>query len=180
VLREPVFARGVERFATSWPSGASAADRARPPLEEAPACSTPATRRDRLVPLVAPTTPDPTPGARSARAPAASSTPSPVTGTTGERTNPAPPSGEPGARGRHRRFRARCSRGAKAHTAVPVALGFGITTPEQAAARRRRGSGRGDSSARASCAPAEADADGADPAAAVREAVAALAAGLAR
>ena len=71
-----------------------------------------------LVPLVAPTTPDERLSAIGARARGFVYTVS-VLGTTGERAAMAD------------RFADVVGR-AKAHTAVPVALGFGISTPEQA------------------------------------------------
>jgi tryptophan synthase alpha chain len=71
-----------------------------------------------LVPLVAPTTPDERLGAIGAQARGFVYTVS-VVGTTGERTALA------------ERFAEVVGR-AKAHTEVPVALGFGISTPEQA------------------------------------------------
>jgi tryptophan synthase alpha chain len=71
-----------------------------------------------LVPLVAPTTPEERLTAIGARARGFVYTVS-VTGTTGERTALAD------------RFAEVVGR-AKAHTEVPVALGFGISTPEQA------------------------------------------------
>ena len=70
---------------------------------------------------------------------------------------------------------------AHAHTDVPVALGFGISTPEQAAAAAADAGADGVIvGSRLVRAAAEADAAGEDPAAAVGEAVAGLAAGLAR
>jgi tryptophan synthase alpha chain len=86
-----------------------------------------------------------------------------VTGTTGERA-----SGEDA-------FRTILDR-VHAHTSVPVALGFGIATPEQAAAAARAGADGVIVGSRLVRAAAEAD----DPAAAAGEVVAALAAGLIR
>jgi tryptophan synthase alpha chain len=176
----PVFARGVERFANELAArGISGLIVPDLPLEEAPAVLDACDAAGiALVPLVAPTTPDDRLAAIGERARGFVYTVS-VTGTTGERTNPAPPSGEPGAAGATGGPREMLAR-AKAHTAVPVALGFGISTPEQAAAAADAGADGVIVGSRLVRAAAEADADGADPAAAVREAVAALAAGLAR
>jgi tryptophan synthase alpha chain len=91
------------------------------PLEEAPAVLAACDARGvALVPLVAPTTPDERLAAIGERARGFLYTVS-VAGTTGERSS---------AQDAH----AALLRRAKAHTAVPVALGFGIGTPEQAAA----------------------------------------------
>ena len=86
-----------------------------------------------------------------------------VTGTTGERT-----SGED-------EYRAILAR-VQEHATVPVALGFGISTPEQAAAAARAGADGVIVGTRLVRAAAEAD----DPAAAVGELVAGLHAGLIR
>jgi tryptophan synthase alpha chain len=115
-----------------------------------------------LVPLVAPTTPDERLAAIGARARGFVYTVS-VTGTTGERVALA------------ERFEAVVAR-AKAHTDVPVALGFGISTPEQAAHAAAAGADGVIVGSRLVRAAAE----GGDPAAAVGEAVAGLAAGLGR
>jgi tryptophan synthase alpha chain len=115
-----------------------------------------------LVPLVAPTTPDDRLAAIGARARGFLYTVS-VTGTTGERTAMA---------GRFETIVARSS----AHTSVPVALGFGISTPEQAAQAAAAGADGVIVGSRLVRAAAE----GADPARAVGEAVAELAAGLSR
>ena len=69
---------------------------------------------------------------------------------------------------------------AKAHSPVPVAVGFGISTPEQAAARGRRGRRRRDRRLATGPRRGEAAEAGADPAAAVGELVAALAKALQR
>ncbi len=123
----PILARGVERFAdqlvAASVSGVIVPDL---PFEEASelraAC---AARGLALVPLVAPTTPED----RLERIGAAASgfvyTVS-VTGTTGERT------------GTDSGLSAVLARAA-AHTTVPVAVGFGISTPEQAAAAAAAG-----------------------------------------
>jgi tryptophan synthase alpha chain len=116
-----VLARGPERFAAELrDAGASGLIVPDLPLEEAPsvldACDGAGIA---LVPLVAPTTPD----ARLRRIGALARGfvySVSLTGTTGERAALADTFGEVVAR-------------AKAHTAVPVALGFGISTPEHAA-----------------------------------------------
>jgi tryptophan synthase alpha chain len=117
-----IYVRGPERFATAL-AGAGASGLIVPdlPLEEAPeileAC-------DRvglaLVPLVAPTTPQERLARIGARARGFLYTVS-VTGTTGERT---------GLNGGLDRVIAR----AAASTQVPIAVGFGIGSPEQAVA----------------------------------------------
>jgi tryptophan synthase alpha chain len=115
-----------------------------------------------LVPLVAPTTPDDRLETIGARARGFLYTVS-VTGTTGERAAMA------------ERFADVVARAA-AHTSVPVALGFGISTPEQAAEAARAGADGVIVGSRLVRAAAEAR----EPAAAVGEAVAGLAAGLSR
>jgi tryptophan synthase alpha chain len=91
------------------------------PMEEAPALlATCDAQGVALVPLVAPTTPPDRLAAISARARGFVYTVS-VAGTTGERDGVPPSLGEVVA-------------GVKAHTDLPVAVGFGIGTPEQAAA----------------------------------------------
>ena len=115
-----VMARGVERFADELEkanvSGLIIPDL---PLEEAPpvleACDAAGIA---LVPLVAPTTPEDRLARIGAQARGFVYTVS-VTGTTGERAGLD--AGDLLAR-------------VKAHFEVPVALGFGISTPEQAAA----------------------------------------------
>jgi tryptophan synthase alpha chain len=116
-----VFARGAEAFAGALAdAGASGLIVPDLPLEEAPsvleACDAAGIA---LVPLVAPTSPDERLAAIGARARGFLYTVS-VTGTTGERA--APEDAFAGVVAR-----------AKAATDVPVALGFGIATPEQAA-----------------------------------------------
>ncbi len=115
-----------------------------------------------LVPLVAPTTTDERLEIIGARAQGFVYTVS-VTGTTGER----------GAR--EGDFRALLDR-VRARTSVPVALGFGIATPGQAAAAAEAGADGVIVGSRLVRAAAEAD----DPVAAVGDLVAALAAGLIR
>ncbi len=115
-----------------------------------------------LVPLVAPTTTDERLEMIGARAQGFLYAVS-VTGTTGER----------GARDAE--IRALLDR-VRARTSVPVALGFGIATPEQAAAAAAAGADGVIVGSRLVRAAAEAG----DPAAAVGDLVAALAAGLIR
>ena len=115
----PVLARGVERFAGELGergiSGLIVPDL---PLEEAPAALTACDAAGvALVPLAAPTTPEDRLAAIGSRARGFLYAVS-VTGTTGERT------GIDGAGGLLARVRP--------HASVPVALGFGISTPEQA------------------------------------------------
>ena len=115
-----VLARTPEGFADSLvEAGVSGLIVPDLPLEEAPAVLGACDARGiALVPLVAPTTPDDRLGLIGERARGFLYTVS-VAGTTGERTE--------GPRTRDVLARA------KAHTEVPVALGFGIGTPEQAA-----------------------------------------------
>ena len=120
-----VLARGVERFADELGkaqiSGLIVPDL---PLEEAPAVLAACDAAGiALVPLVAPTTPEERLARIGAQARGFVYTVS-VTGTTGERE--AIDAGDLLAR-------------VKAHTEVPVALGFGISTPQQAAAAAAAG-----------------------------------------
>ncbi|MBA3328650.1 MAG: tryptophan synthase subunit alpha, partial [Solirubrobacterales bacterium] len=159
-----ILARGPGAFAAAArEAGASGLIVPDLPLEEAPeilaACDE---RGIALVPLVAPTTPDKRFAAIGARARGFLYTVS-LTGTTGERA------------GGQEAFRALVER-ARSHTRVPVALGFGISTPEQAAGAAAAGADGVIVGSRLVRAAAEAD----DPAAAVGEVVAALAAGLIR
>jgi len=117
-----VLARGVEHFLEAL-AAASVAGLIVPdlPFEEAEAtASSAAAAGVALVPLVAPTTPDERLARIGARARGFLYVVS-VTGTTGERA------GRPAAL-------APLLARAHAHTGVPVALGFGISTPEQASA----------------------------------------------
>jgi len=116
-----VLARGPERFAAALrDAGASGLIVPDLPLEEAPAVLEACDDAGiALVPLVAPTTPDERLARIGARARGFLYTVS-VTGTTGERAALS------------ETFAAVVGR-AKAHTGVPVALGFGISTPEHAA-----------------------------------------------
>src|SRR5918911_4021535 len=122
----PLLARGVERFADGLASrGISGLIVPDLPLEEAPAVLDACDRAGiALVPLVAPTTPDARLAAIGARARGFVYTVS-VTGTTGERAEA----------GDAAKILARV----RAHADVPVALGFGISTPEQAAAAAAAG-----------------------------------------
>jgi tryptophan synthase alpha chain len=119
-----------------------------------------------LVPLVAPTTPDDRLAAigRSARGFVYTVS---VVGTTGERT--AVGDGLPELLGR-----------VKAHSPVPVALGFGISTGAQAAAAADAGADGVIVGSRLVRAVAEAHDAGRDPAAEAAELVAELAAALVR
>jgi tryptophan synthase alpha chain len=122
-----VLVRGLERFADMLVSvGASGLIVPDLPLEEAPATLAALDARGlALVPLVAPTTPDERLAQIGARARGFLYTVS-VTGTTGERAANDGGLADVVAR-------------ARANTAVPVAVGFGISTPEQAAAAAEAG-----------------------------------------
>jgi tryptophan synthase alpha chain len=157
-----VLARGVGRLAADMAerglAGLIVPDL---PLEEAgPVLAACDAAGVALVPLVAPTTPDARLGAIGARARGFLYTVS-VTGTTGERAALAERFGEVVGR-------------AKAHTEVPVALGFGISTPEQA----RQAAQAGADGVIVGSRLVRAAAEGGDPAAAVGEVVAQLAGGL--
>jgi tryptophan synthase alpha chain len=122
-----IFARGLERFADALlDAGASGLIVPDLPLEESTdalaACDA---RGLALVPLVAPTTPDDRLARIGARARGFLYTVS-LTGTTGERA--AVTDGLARVVGR-----------AAAHSDVPVAVGFGISTAEQAAAAAAAG-----------------------------------------
>jgi tryptophan synthase alpha chain len=154
-----VLARTAEGFAEASDSaGASGLIVPDLPLEEAPsvlaACDA---HGIALVPLVAPTTPEDRLAAIGARARGFVYTVS-VAGTTGERQ-----SAEGGYGSILRRT--------KAGTDVPVALGFGIGTPEQAAAAADAGADGVIVGSRLVREAADAD----DPPAAVRSIVAAMA-----
>lgn len=158
-----VLARGPEAFAAALAergiSGLIVPDL---PLEEAPAVLEACDEAGvALVPLVAPTTPDERLRAIGERARGFLYTVA-VVGTTGERDSAATdPYGPIVAR-------------ARACTAVPVAVGFGISTPEQAAAAADAGADGVIVGSRLVRAAGE----GADPPAHVREVVAGLARGL--
>jgi tryptophan synthase alpha chain len=151
----PIYARGLPRFVDALAaSGASGLIVPDLPLEEAPAVLAACDARGvALVPLVAPTTPDERLARIGARARGFLYTVS-VTGTTGERAR------LDGA------LAGAVSR-AKAHTGVPVAVGFGIGTPEQAAGAADAGADGVIVGSRLVRAAAESD----DPAAAVGELV---------
>lgn len=159
-----VYARGPERFADALRerglSGLIVPDL---PAEEADAVLAACDARGlALVPLVAPTTTDARLAAIGPRARGFLYAVA-VTGTTGERA-----SSEDSLRSMLAR--------ARAHARVPVAVGFGISTPEQAAAAADAGAQGVIVGSRLVRAATESD----DPAGAVREHVAALAAALAR
>ena len=118
----PIFARGLERFLDALvAAGISGVIVPDLPLEEAGAARDACAARGlALVPLVAPTTPDARLAEIGAGAQGFIYTVS-LTGTTGERTAAPDGAGQLIAR-------------VASRTAVPVALGFGIGTPEQAAA----------------------------------------------
>jgi tryptophan synthase alpha chain len=120
-----VLARGVERFVDELENaGVSGLIIPDLPLEEAPAALAACDAAGlALVPLVAPTTPEERLARIGAQARGFVYAVS-VTGTTGERAQLD--SGDLLAR-------------VKRHTEVPVALGFGISTPEQAAAAAAAG-----------------------------------------
>jgi tryptophan synthase alpha chain len=133
------------------------------PLEEAPEIFEACERHGlALVPLVAPTTPDERLATIGVKARGFVYTVS-VVGTTGERATD-----EDGYRAILDRVRSR--------SAVPVAIGFGISTPEQAAAAARAGADGVIVGTRLVRAAAESD----DPAAAVGALVAGLSAALIR
>jgi tryptophan synthase alpha chain len=164
----PILARGLERFtqeiAARGIAGLIVPDL---PLEEAgamlEACDAAGLA---LVPLAAPTSTDERLAAIGARARGFVYTVS-VTGITGERAGLAEEL--PGIVARVR-----------AHTTVPVAVGFGISTPEHAAATAAAGADGVIVGSRLVRAAAEAADAGADPAAAVGEVVSGLANGLRR
>jgi tryptophan synthase alpha chain len=154
-----VLARTPEGFADALAeAGASGLIVPDLPLEEAPAVLGACDARGlALVPLVAPTTPDERLALIGERARGFLYTVS-VAGTTGER------------RSAEEAYAAVIER-AQAHTDVPVALGFGIATPGQAAAAAAAGADGVIVGSRLVREAAEAE----DPAAAVRDVVAAMA-----
>jgi tryptophan synthase alpha chain len=164
----PLFARGPERFAAELAergiSGLIVPDL---PLEESAdvlaACDA---HGIALVPLVAPTTPDARLNQIGRIARGFVYTVS-VTGTTGERGADAPDAGALLAR-------------VKAHSPVPVALGFGISTGAQAAAAADAGSDGVIVGSRLVRAVAEALEQGSDPAPAAASVVTDLADALVR
>jgi tryptophan synthase alpha chain len=154
----PIYARGLELFADALvDAGASGLIVPDLPYEEAPEMLEACDRRGlALVPLVAPTTPAERLARIGARARGFLYTVS-LTGTTGERAGVADDLAAIVAR-------------AKASTRVPVAVGFGIATPEQAAAAAAAGADGVIVGSRLVRAASE----GTDPVAAVRELVLAL------
>jgi tryptophan synthase alpha chain len=123
-----IVARGLERFADAL-TAANASGLIVPdlPLEEAPAIRQACEERGlALVPLVAPTTPEERLARIGAQARGFVYTVS-LTGTTGERSGGLQ-AGLAGVLAR-----------TAANTKVPVAVGFGISTPEQAAAAAAAG-----------------------------------------
>jgi tryptophan synthase alpha chain len=164
----PILARGLERFTdeavAAGVSGLIVPDLSHEesdPIREA--CDAAGLA---LVPLIAPTTPADRTTAIVSRARGFVYTVS-VTGTTGER---ATIDGSLASVLEH----------AKAHSPVPVAVGFGISTPEHAAAAADAGADGVIVGSRLVRAAGEAADAGEDPAAAVGELVAALADGLRR
>jgi tryptophan synthase alpha chain len=163
-----IYARGVERFAADLAErGVAGLIVPDLPLEETDDFLAAADAADlALVPLVAPTTPDDRLAAIGARARGFVYTVS-VSGTTGERT---------GTSGGVPELLARVKRS----TAVPVALGFGIATADDAAAAASAGADGVIVGSRLVRAAAEADDGAGGSAAAVGAVVAELSAGLAR
>jgi tryptophan synthase alpha chain len=164
----PMLARGVERFARELAergiSGLIVPDM---PLEEATAVRAACDDAGvALVPLVAPTTTEERFAAIGAQARGFIYTVAAL-GTTGERAGIAAGLADVLAR-------------AKSHTDVPVAAGFGISTPEDAAAAVDAGADGVIVGTRLVRAALEADEAGEDPAAAVGAVVAALASGVNR
>jgi tryptophan synthase alpha chain len=157
-----VLARGLERFADELvANGIAGLIVPDLPLEESDPVRDACERAGlALVPLVAPTTPDERMARIGERARGFLYAVS-LTGTTGERASLAETFDELVAR-------------AKAATSVPVALGFGIGTPEQARQAVDAGADGVIVGSRLVRAAAEAD----DPAAAVHELVAQFAAAL--
>jgi tryptophan synthase alpha chain len=159
-----ILARGLDRFADALVhAGVSGLIVPDLPLEEAPAVLEACDERGlALVPLVAPTTPDARLGLIGAQARGFLYTVS-VTGTTGERS------------GVHDGLAAIVARAA-ACTAVPVAVGFGISSAEQAAAAAAAGADGVIVGSRLVRAAGESE----DPVAAVGTVMRELASGLAR
>jgi tryptophan synthase alpha chain len=154
----PIYARGLDRFADSLAdSGASGLIVPDLPYEEAPEVEEACERRGlALIPLVAPTTPEARLARIGERARGFVYTVS-LTGTTGERAGLAEGLGGVISR-------------VKALTSVPVAVGFGIATPEQAACA----AGAGADGVIVGSRLVRAAGESSDPAAAVRDLVLAL------
>lgn len=166
VYANPVLSAGFDRFAERL-AGVGASGLIVPdlPLEEAAPLREACDRTGvALVPLVAPTTPDDRLTAIGAQARGFLYAVS-VTGTTGERQALPELYAETIAR-------------ARAHSAVPVALGFGIGEPAQALQAAVAGADGVIVGSRLVRAVAEAAEAGSDPAAAAGELVAAFAAAL--
>ena len=159
-----IYTRGLERFLDALlEAGASGLIVPDLPFEEAPAVLAACDERGlALVPLVAPTTPEARLAQIGARARGFLYTVS-LTGTTGERDSVA--DGLAAVLDR-----------AAGSTEVPVAVGFGISTPQQAAAAAEAGADGVIVGTRLVRAAAEAE----DPPAAVAELVRSLASALAR
>jgi tryptophan synthase alpha chain len=164
----PILARGTERFAAELAeAGISGLIVPDAPMEEADAFAQACDGAGlALVPLAAPTSTDERLAALGARARGFVYTVS-VTGITGERAGLAAELPAILAR-------------VRAHARVPVAVGFGISTPEHAAATADAGADGVIVGSRLVREALEAADAGADPAAAVGEAVAGLAAALSR
>jgi len=164
----PLLARGAERFADELAvrriSGLIVPDL---PLEEAPGVAAACEAAGiALVPLVAPTTPDARLNQIGRIARGFVYTVS-VTGTTGERSANTPDASALLAR-------------VKAHSPVPVALGFGISNGVQAAAAAAAGADGVIVGSRLVRAVAEAAEQGSDPASAAASVVTELADALVR
>jgi tryptophan synthase alpha chain len=163
-----VLARGATRFAESLAAyGISGLIVPDLPFEEAESVLEACDQHGvALIPLVAPTSSDDRMGLIGGRARGFVYAVA-VTGTTGERNALS------------KQFAAVVRRAA-AHTSLPVAVGFGIATPEQAAEAARAGADGVIVGTRLVRGAAEAEQAGGDPAEAVCELVRALAGGLAR
>jgi tryptophan synthase alpha chain len=162
----PILARGPERFAEQLEAaGVSGLIVPDLPFEETPSLLADCDARGvALVPLVAPTTPEERLSAIVANARGFVYLVS-VAGTTGERAALSDA------------LAALLARTAS-HTDLPVAVGFGISTPEQALAAARAGADGVIVGSRLVRAADEADRDGRDPAAAVADVIRALAGAL--
>jgi tryptophan synthase alpha chain len=163
----PIVARGLERFADALlAAGISGLILPDVPLEESSAALAACDERGlALVPLVAPTTPDERLARIGAHARGFIYAVS-VTGTTGERS--AVQDGLAGVVSR-----------AASWTTVPIAVGFGISTPDQAAAAAAAGADGVIVGTRLVRAAGEAERAGEDPVAAVGGLVRELSEGLA-